>query len=218
MGIWSDLVWGVVLGIYVLIVVVLGLPLYRVLRRRYPHGVAIYFIRKYIHMAGGGVVALLTPYLFEGPLVPTLMGLGLGLFLVVARRWRMLYWFQTGDNAYEVNFTLAWSISLFVLWSITGDPWLSVVPALLISFGDGVTGVIRNILFKRRTKHWAGNIAMLPVSMGLGYVYGGIPGLVAGAVASVVEKLELPPIDDNIIIATVSSLVIIMLHFLGWHL
>ncbi len=173
---------------------------------------AIYFVRKYIHMAGGGVVALLVPQAFTGPLIPTLLSLGFALLLLAARRLRLLYWFQTGENAYEVNFTIAWGLSLYTIWSITGDPRLAVVPALLISFGDGVTGVVRNLLFRRRTKHWSGNLAMLPVSVGLGYVYGGPLGAVAGLVASVVERLEAPPIDDNLIIAAVSTLVIILLY------
>lgn len=206
-----EALYGAVLGVYVLAVLALGYPLYMLLRRRYPHNAAIYFVRKYIHMAGGGVVALLVPYLFEGPLVPTLLSLGFALLLTAARRLRLLYWFQTGENAYEVNFTVAWGLSLYTLWTLTGDPWLSVVPALLISFGDGVTGVVRNLLFRRRTKHWSGNLAMLPVSVGLGYAYGGPPGAVAGLVASLVERIEAPPVDDNIIIAVVATLVILVL-------
>ncbi len=173
---------------------------------------AIYFVRKYIHMAGGGVVALLVPHLFTSPIVPTILSLGFTLLLLAARRLRLLYWFQTGENAYEVNFTIAWGLSLYTIWTLTGDPRLAVVPALLISFGDGITGVVRNLLFKRRTKHWSGNLAMLPVSVGLGYAYGGPLGAIAGVVASLVERLEAPPIDDNLIIATATTLVIILLH------
>jgi len=34
-----------------------------------------------------------------------------------------------------------------------GTPWRAVVPALFISFGDAITGVVRNAVFGRRTKH-----------------------------------------------------------------
>jgi len=38
-----------------------------------------------------------------------------------------------------------------------------------MAFGDGVTGVARNALFKRRTKSAVGNVFMVIVSVPLGY-------------------------------------------------
>ncbi len=201
---------AVILGIYVLIVVAGGLPLYRLLRRRYPHNAAVYFVRKYIHIAAGGVVALLVPSLFTSPLLPALMGLGFAAFLSATRRLKPLYWFQTGENAYEVNFTIAWGLGILALWTVTGDPRTAVLPALLIAFGDGVTGIVRNLLFQRRTKHWAGNLAMLPVATLLGWAYAGLPGLLAGLVASIVERFEAPPLDDNALIVIASTIILLL--------
>ena len=198
------------LGLYVLLVVAGGLPLYRLLRRRYPHNAAIYFVRKYIHIAGGGVVALLVPNMFTSPLLPALMGLGFAAFLSATRRLKPLYWFQTGENAYEVNFTIAWGLGILILWVITGDPRTAVLPALLIAFGDGITGIVRNMIFQRRTKHWAGNLAMLPIALLLGWTYAGPPGLLAGLVASIVEKYEAPPLDDNALIVIASTIVLLL--------
>ena len=207
----QEVVRALILAIYVLAVILGTLPLYRWMRRRgIPHNVAVYYNRKVIHMAAGGVIAFLTPWLFHEPFVPSLMAFALGAFLYYWHwRGRLLYWFQTEENMYEVNFTVAWGLSLLLIWLATDNPLLAVVPAVFISFGDGVTGVIRNALFARRTKHWAGNLGMLLVVVPLGYMLAGWLGALAGLVASVVERFEFPPIDDNILIA-VSSLLVLL--------
>jgi dolichol kinase len=119
-----------------------------------------------------------------------------------------MYWFQVKENAYEVNFAFAWGTAIFVLWSILGDPFLAMLPPMLVSFGDGVTGLVRNLLFKKRVKHWAGNLAMAAVMVPIGYIYAGPLGVVASLVASIVERYEFGIIDDNVLIVLASSLVI----------
>ncbi|MEB3852074.1 MAG: dolichol kinase [Desulfurococcales archaeon] len=200
------------LGAMVLAVVYATKPLYHAMRRRgLPHNVAIYYNRKVIHAAAGGVVALLVPVVFREPLVPLAMALALGGFLLYMRRsGRLMYWFQTPENAYEVNFTIAWGASVALLWAALGDPRLAVLPALFIAFGDAVTGVVRNALFARRTKHWAGNVAMLAVTIPLGLAYGGALGGLAGLVAGVVERFEFPPVDDNILIALATTALLLL--------
>lgn len=200
-----------ILAVYVLAVVYGVKYLYEAIRRRgAPHNVAIYYVRKAIHSLAGGVVALLVPYLFTIPEVPLLMAFLLGGFLWYHHwRGRLLWWFQTDENMYEVSFTIGWGLSLWILWRVAGDPMLAVVPALFIAFGDSVTGVVRNKLFGRRTKSWWGNLAMLPVTAGLGFLYAGIPGLLAGVVAAFVEHYEFPPFDDNILVALTSMLVLL---------
>ena len=199
------------LGAYVLGVVYGTRLVYEVLRRRgLPHNVAVYYVRKVIHMAAGGVVALLTPVFFTSPLVPFAMALALGGFLYFARATgRLMYWFQTRDNAYEVNFTIAWGLGILLLWLATGDPRIAVLPALFIAFGDAVTGIIRNAVFAKRTKHWYGNIGMAIVSVPMGYAYAGLLGAIAALVASVVERFEFPPLDDNILIVLASTTVLL---------
>lgn len=209
-GFLNDLPTALLLAGYVLVVVFLGKPLHDLLLRKTGmKNVAVYYVRKYIHVLAGGVVALLVPKVFTSPLTPLFMGLALGLFLITTRSLRPLDWFQTRDNAFEVNFTIAWGLSIFVLWLITGNPQMAVVPALFIAFGDAVTGVVRNALFKRRTKHWAGNLAMLPVTLALGWLYAGPAGALAGIVAAIVERYEFPPIDDNVLITLATTLILI---------
>lgn len=208
----NELIIAVALGVYVLAVVYGTKLLYQALRRRgLPHNVGVYYIRKVIHAAAGGVVAALTPFLFKQPHIPALMALALSGFLYYHRvRGKLLYWFQTPENAYEVNFTLAWGAGLWILWSLTGDPRLAVLPPLFIAFGDAVTGVVRNALFARRTKHWIGNAAMALVTVPLGFMLAGLIGAVAGLVASIVERFEIPPIDDNVLIVVASTIVILL--------
>jgi phytol kinase len=49
------------------------------------------------------------------------------------------------------------------------DLWIAIILPTFMAFGDGVTGVARNALFKRRTKSAVGNVFMVIVSVPLGY-------------------------------------------------
>ena len=76
-------------------------------------------------------------------------------------------------------------------------------------------------MFKRRTKSAWGNVGMAMLCLPLGYFVGmmaepAIPlwGLLSGLVASVVERYEFGPIDDNVLIVIFSSAVL----FLGLNI
>jgi len=204
-----EAVYTVFLAVYVLAVVFATLPLYKfMVSRGVSENAAKYYNRKFIHMFAGGVVAVLVPHLYTSPLFPLLASIALALLLAVARRLKPMYWFQTRDNAYEVNFVLAWGFSIFVLWHIFPDPFVAILPAVFISYGDAVTGIVRNVLFGHRTKHWAGNLAMAVVCLPIGYMYGGVWGLLAAIAAVTVERYEFGPIDDNVLIVLVSTLIL----------
>ncbi|MEM1721197.1 MAG: dolichol kinase [Ignisphaera sp.] len=178
------------------------------------HNVAVYFNRKIIHMMSGGIVALLVPILFTEPFVPMFFAYLLAIAVYLPHRSRkIMSWFQTEDNMYEVNFCIAWGSSIFILWILTRDPWIAILPALAISFGDAVTGIVRNIFFGYRTKHWLGNIAMAIVMMPIGYIFSGLIGSLAMGIASVVERIEINPVDDNIFI-TLTVTAIIAINYL----
>lgn len=180
--------------------------------------VAIYYNRKIVHMAGGGVVALLVPFLFTSPTYPLLVGLLLSAFTYIPHATgKRLYWLQTADNKNDVKFTMMWGVSIFVIWLLLNDPFLAILPSTFMAFGDGVTGVARNAVFKRRTKSWVGNVFMVAVCIPLGYWLGGaatppIPGwgVLAGVVASYIERYELGPIDDNILITVVATVILLV--------
>lgn len=181
------------------------------------HNVAVYYNRKIIHMMAGGVTALVVPYCFSSPLIPFLFAIMLGFLIYLPhRRGKLMTWFQTSDNTYEVYFCFAWGFSLLVLWLVTKNPYYAVIPPLFISFGDAITGVIRNTVYKRRTKSWLGNLGMLAVTTVIGYYYARYPGVIAGVVSTVVEHFEIAPyIDDNILISIASSTVILVSFLLG---
>ncbi len=209
-----ELGYALVLLVYVLAIVGITKVLYDMMRRRgLPHNVAVYYNRKIIHIFAGGVVALLVPELFTTPTIPLALALLLTVFVYIPHRTgKLMYWFQVEDNMFEVNFTLMWGIAVFLLWMLFQNPYIAIVPPAFMAFGDAATGVVRNALFKRRTKHWIGNIAMAVVTIPLGYIYAGLPGALAGALASFVERYEFPPIDDNVLI-TLTSIAVLMVWY-----
>ncbi|MCC6053553.1 MAG: dolichol kinase [Desulfurococcaceae archaeon] len=201
------------LFIYVLLVVYSTKKLYdRMVKRGFKINVAIYYNRKLIHILAGGVVAFLVPYLFTSPLVPLVFALVIAVILYIPHTKRKeLSWFQTGENAYEVNFCIAWGLSLFGLWLILKNPYYAIIPPLFMSLGDAVTGIVRNSIYARRTKSWIGNLAMLIVTTIIGHHYAGAHGVIAAVFATIVEHFEIPPLlDDNVLIATTSSISLII--------
>jgi dolichol kinase len=206
--------WVLALGIFTLSVLFLTkLPYDLMVRRGMAPIRAVYYTRKIVHMVGSGLPTLLVPVVFEDLYYPVLGGVLLGLFVLLTHVTdRRLHWFQIEDNKNDVTFALMWWVSLSVLWWLLGDPWLAILPGLFMSFGDGITGVVRNLLVKRRSKHVLGNVFMLLVSAPLGYWAASqadpaLPGwgLIAAVAASIVERFELGPLDDNVLIALAST-------------
>ena len=110
-----------------------------------------------------------------------------------------------------------WWVSITIIWILVGDPWLAIIPSLFMAFGDGVTGVVRNAVVKKRSKNPIGNVFMFIVSAPLGWVVAGmgtpaIPvwGLISATVATIVERYEFGPIDDNILITVFATAVLLI--------
>lgn len=213
----KELMYALLLLIMVVGSIALTRRVYRIMvKLGVKHNVVVYYNRKIIHMVAGGVTALLVPLLFSSPLIPFLFAVSLGYAIHRVRRRSLMGWFQTPDNSYEVNFCFAWGLSLLVLWLVTANPYYAVIPPLMISFGDAITGVIRNIVYGRRTKSWYGSLGMLAVSVLIGYYYAGNPGIVAGVVSTLVERFEIPPyLDDNVLIVTASTITLLAFYMLG---
>mgnify|MGYP001390331088 FL=1 len=213
----SDMVWFIVLGVWAGLVVFAIKPFYDYLRRQgSEHMVAVYYNRKVAHMLAGGVPVIAAPLVFNDPIWVLLGGIlgsiGLATTHLLDRR---LWWMQTEQNMNDATFALMLGISVYVIWEYSNEPWLAVLPSLFMAFGDGVTGIIRNKMFKRRTKSAWGNVGMAALCLPLGYFVGslaepGIPvwGLLSGLVASIVERYEFGPIDDNVLIVVFSSIVL----------
>ena len=211
------MVWFGILGLWAAIVVFGIKPFYHYLREQgSEHMVAVYYNRKVAHMLAGGVPIIVSPIVFDNP-IWVLIGGVLGSVALAATHIldRRLWWMQTDQNMNDATFALMLGISVFVIWEYCDEPWLAILPSLFMAFGDGVTGIIRNKMFKRRTKSAWGNVGMAALCLPLGYFVGnmadpGIPlwGLIAGLVASFVERYEFGPIDDNVLIVVFSSIVL----------
>ena len=178
---------------------------------------AVYYNRKIVHMLAGGVGSLCVPILFEDYWYPLVCGIILTLFTYAAHAsGTRMFWFQTEQNQNDVKFALMWWTSITVIWWLVNDPWLAILPSLFMAFGDGITGVVRNAVVRKRSKSAIGNVFMFIVSAPIGWYVGmvaepSIPiwGVIAAVVATYVERYEFGAIDDNILITIFSTLVIL---------
>jgi len=185
----------------------------------YKKEIAIYYNRKLIHIFAGGVVDLIVPFVFRSPWYPLLAGIVLGVITYVTHKsGKLLYWFQTKRDINDVTFCFMWGLAIFILWQFLGNKWIAIIPPAFIAFGDGITGIIRNLAFHERKKHPIGNIYMAGICIPIGYFFANMAGLaiwgvIAAVAASFFERYEFGLIDDNVLI-TVSSTAIL---FIGGH-
>jgi len=178
------------------------------IKKGYPKDSATYFGRKIIHIFASGIVALLLPFFFREPLIPFLMALLLAIYTFLPHKIGKLFdWFQVKENMNEVNFCLMWGLSILIGWFFDKTFWLGVLPTLFMSFGDGISGIVRNLKYRKRIKAWEGSIAMLITCALIGGFKFGTAGILAAIFATIFEKSEI--IDDNISIPTVSFLTLL---------
>jgi dolichol kinase len=209
-----EILYAAVLSIWVYFVAFhLTKWLYNILKNKgLKDNVIVYFNRKIIHVLAGGLVALLVPLIFTSYIIPLILGLLFALITYIPHKTgKLLYWFQDPNNYYEVNFCIMWAIIIAIGWILFNNPWIAVVPVLFMAFGDAATGFVRNLIYKRRTKSWIGNIAMGIVSVPIGAIIG-IAGIIAALISSVIEHFEFKYIDDNITIPLVSFIVIYLIR------
>jgi len=213
---FEELVATVLLfGWVIFVATVLTLMIYKFMKNRgLDHNVAVYYNRKVIHMLAGGFVGIIVPFVFKTSLLPFVMALFLAIFTYIPHKiGRLMYWFQTEDNMYEVSFAVMWGLMIALGWMMSGGNfWFGILPVLFMSVGDAITGLVRNTLYKKRTKSWWGNLAMASFSILIGTILGAA-GMLAGAVASLAEHFEFKPIDDNIIVPSVSFAILLLAKF-----
>ena len=215
----SEVSWLFILGAWAGLVVFAIKPFHSYLvNRGCENMVAVYYNRKVAHMLAGGVPIILCPIVFSNPIWPLIGGLGGAAILYAAHfTERRLWWMQTEQNMNDATFALMLGLSVFALWHYSDQPWLAILPSLYMAFGDGVTGIIRNKMFAKRTKSAWGNLGMAILCIPLGWFVGkmvtpAIPvwGVISAVVASIVERYEFGPIDDNILIVIASSIVLLI--------
>ena len=215
----NQILYSVGMGIYVMVVLfATKIPYDMMISRGVEDIRAVYYNRKIVHMMAGGVGSLCVPVLFVDYWYPLVCGILMTIFTYAAHAsGTRMFWFQTDQNQNDVKFTLMWWTSITMIWVLVGDPWLAIVPSLFMAFGDGVTGVVRNAVIKKRSKNPIGNVFMFIVSAPLGYIVAGmgdpsIPvwGLISAAIATFVERYEFGPIDDNILITVFATAVLML--------
>lgn len=216
--VYTEIFWVFVLAVYAVTVIFLTKKTYYLMiKKGLKKEVAVYYNRKLIHIFAGGVIVLTVPFVFSTPWYPLLCGLVLTVITYAFHNTgRILYWFQTKEDVNDVNFCFMWAVAVFILWQIIGNPWIAIIPPAFMAFGDGITGIVRNLAFKERVKHIIGNVYMMGVCIPIGYYFGSMSrmeglaiwGVIAAIVASIVEKFEFGPIDDNVLI-TVSAIIVL---------
>jgi hypothetical protein len=222
----SELFWVFVLSVYALVVFLLTKRFYYwMIKKTHSEKVALYYNRKLIHIFAGGVTLLVVPFVFPtSPWYPLLFGLILTFITYMAHRsGKIFYWFQTEDNLNDVSFCFMWGLTIFVLWMILGSPWIAIIPPAFMAFGDGITGIVRNLAFKERQKHPIGNIYMLGVCIPIGYFFAtwsdinglAVWGVIAAVVASLFERFEFGPLDDNVLITLSATIVLYIGSIVG---
>lgn len=218
-SIMLQLFWALLLGSYVLSILWLSRLSYQWMVEREMEPIqAIYYNRKLIHIVAGGVVALVVPLVFNAPWIPLFIGLLITMLLWEGHHGNWQFeWFQTSDNRNDVKFSLMWTLSVTGLWWWSGDPWLAVLPALYMALGAGVSGIARTALVGEYNKDPVGNLFMLLVCLPIGLVIGlqaqpALPlwGMLSAMAATFVERFDFGPIDDNILIAVITSSTLVL--------
>lgn len=205
--IFNDLLTGLPLVVYNTLII-----LY--VSRKVSERFGTYVARKSIHILSAGVSVLLAPFVFSDWTVPLFLGSCLVAFTVFGHTHKRFAWFQIRHNYADVYFTVACTTLLVAFW-VFGNVWIGVLSALFLAWGDGVTGVVRSLVYKRRNKGIWGNLAMFVVCVSLGLLMNGrvgYAGLIGAVFASVVEKFE--RVDDNISIPFGSAILMAVLTLL----
>ena len=216
MAFFEELLITVVLLAWVVFVsLFVSKKFYEYLRKRGVEDmVAVYYNRKVVHMLVGGVCGIIVYFVFTTPLFPLIMSMFIALSIYLPHKMgKLMYWFQTKENMFEVSFAIMWGIIITLGWFLSmGDFRFGILPILFMSFGDAITGIVRNVIYKRRTKSWWGNLAMAIFSIPTGAILG-VAGMLAGAVASLVEHFEFKYVDDNITVPTFSFIILILAKY-----
>jgi phytol kinase len=205
----SQILLSVLAVAYAIIIVFATKKTFKMMKKRgVEDAAAVYYNRKIVKTAAGGIIAILIPYLFDSWIYPLGICITLAFFTAVPHATgKRMHYMQTEENWNDTKFNLMCGASIAVLWELTNSPLIAIIPALFMAFGDSVTGFVRNALYKKRTKSPVGNIFMLMVCIPIGYYFASVAlvpiplwGVLAAIVASLVEHFEFGAIDDNILI------------------
>jgi phytol kinase len=135
----------------------------------YDRGVPNYVSRKIGHLAGG--IAFLIAFFFSGPGWPIIIATGFGILLLIARLAKPGIIRGVGgtgrSNKVIAELWFPWvAVPVFAIsWLWLGKPAISVACLLFMAWGDGITGFVRSIVYRKAVKGWWGSLAMLCVCL-----------------------------------------------------
>lgn len=172
--------------------------------------------RKIGHILGG-IPYLISPWLFDSSWPVVLVSAGFTVLLTIAHLERKELFRGVGGvsrpgSIAEVTYPLAGTISLLVGWTWLGNPWLGVVPILYMSWGDGIAGIIRYVLYAKepmpigKPKRWEGSIVFITVCALVALLFQpywvAFAGLIMATIAeSLCSQDGVIKVDDNLPIA-----------------
>jgi len=183
---------------------------------RIPHHVS----RKISHI-GGGVAFLLCPLLFSSFWWPLILAFGFTILLLYTHLCHPSVFRGTGGvgrlQAFaEVHYPATAIPIIAIGWGYLHQPWLAIVPLLYLAFGDAITGLVRNQVYKKEVKGLWGSVGMLITCLILAYFihpyWIGVTGAVTAVLAEKFTKTS-RFVDDNLTIPIFSALVMAILYF-----
>jgi phytol kinase len=157
----------------------------------YDHGVPNYVSRKIGHGAGG--FAFLVSFFFSTSGWPIVVASGFGVLLLVARLVKPeILRGVGGTGRSDMVMAEVWfpwiAVPVFIIsWLWLNKPAVSVTSLLFMAWGDGITGLIRSLVYHRAVKGLRGSLAMLGVCLVIAGVF--IRPFWIGVVASVVAVI-----------------------------
>ena len=171
--------------------------------------------RKAIHITAG-IGMLILPFVFESFWWP----LGISIFFLIAlsilhfTNAKFGYGVRTPGRFVEIWFCVSCVVVYALIWPI--NPWLATAPLLFLSWGDGITGGIRFLFYKKQGKKGLfGSLGMWVVCLiiGVTMIHPFWLGIGGATVATIVEKItpsEGKFLDDNWSIVLSSALFMLL--------
>ncbi len=181
------------------------------------YGSPQYVSRKVGHGIGG-VAYLISSYVFSTSWWPIILSSGFCLLLLIPRLLKGPQTFRgvaRGTTLAEIWFPVSGTITLIVGWAFLNQPAVSIACILMMAWGDLVTGLCRQRIYKKAVKGVWGSLAMLitcliigwcfiqPISLAIAVAIGAT--LAEWACGDVSKIKFLRRVDDNLAIPIISA-------------
>jgi dolichol kinase len=182
-------------------------------------GLSFYASRKIAHF-GAAIPIVLLPVFFSSMLYPVILSSGLLLVVLISHKRNLFPGFARHGRLSEIYFPLSVLVSILIFWSTS--PWVAIAPPLMLSLGDGITGVVRKFVYKEEIKGNWGSFACFIVCALIGVILlpSILTGLISALAATLAERFcgdskgSIIKIDDNL--AMPLSAIVVIVIFSIW--